>query len=212
MSGIRLVIRFCFLMILSIALSCSSIIDVDGYRFTDKNVTEDAGQVTVSDTAPQAPVVEQKAVPLAPLVEQKTSPRAPVAEQKTVLPAPFVLEETAPGEIIAEKETAGEQEVSASLETAPDAAEDAQEQNETFTVKLVAKELTWIRITVDDKEPFEVMLRAGESYRKAAGSSMKLRIGNGGGLSLFFNDIPLGAPGEHGKPLNLQFPEAVQGF
>jgi hypothetical protein len=41
---------------------------------------------------------------------------------------------------------------------------------------------------------------------------MKVRIGNAGGLSLLFNDIPLGVPGEHGKPLNLQFPEAAEGL
>ncbi len=91
-----------------------------------------------------------------------------------------------------------------------DARHDALKQNENFTVRFVARELTWIKITADDRETFDIMLRAGEAYRKTVKKSMKVRIGNGGGLLLFFNDIPLGVPGEQGKPLNLLFPEAAE--
>jgi len=76
-----------------------------------------------------------------------------------------------------------------------------------FMVAFVATELTWVKIAVDGQEPFEVMLRPGESYRKNAQQSMKVRIGNAGGLAVFFNDTPLGVLGEHGKLLDLEFPE-----
>jgi cytoskeletal protein RodZ len=88
----------------------------------------------------------------------------------------------------------------------------AIKQDEHFTVRFVARGITWIKITADDKKTFDIMLRAGETYVTTAEKSMKVRIGNAGGLSLFYNDIPLGSPGEEGKPVNLDFPEAAQGF
>ena len=82
-------------------------------------------------------------------------------------------------------------------------------KKENFTVRFVARELTWMKIEVDDDKPFEVMLRAGEVFRKTAARSMKVRIGNGGGVSLFYNGVPLGVPGRQGKTLNLRFPEYI---
>ena len=88
----------------------------------------------------------------------------------------------------------------------------AIKQDEHFTLRFVARGLTWIKIIADDKKTFDIMLRAGETYVITAEKSMKVRIGNAGGLSLFYNDIPLGSPGEEGKPVNLDFPEAAKGF
>ncbi len=79
-----------------------------------------------------------------------------------------------------------------------------------FMVKFVASELTWIRIEVNDSEPFEIMLREGESYRKSASESMRVRIGNAGGIRLFYNDIPIDIPGNEGQPVNLTFPDAAK--
>jgi len=39
---------------------------------------------------------------------------------------------------------------------------------------------------------------------------MRVRIGNSGGISLFYNDIPIGSPGKIGEPVNLLFPEAAE--
>jgi len=79
-----------------------------------------------------------------------------------------------------------------------------------FKVGFVATELTWVKIAADGQDSFEVMLRPGESYSTDAAQSMKVRIGNAGGLALFFNDTPLGVLGEHGKLLDLEFPEAAR--
>jgi len=74
-----------------------------------------------------------------------------------------------------------------------------------FKVSFKALELTWLRIAADAKAPHEVMLRAGESYSETAETSLQVRIGNAGGVSVFFNGKPLGTPGETGKPVDLQF-------
>ena len=150
-------------------------------------------------------------------VYEGKEPETEDAEQSIVsetdMPSPLLVRETAPQDVTAEEEITEEEEedfVAVAETDYGDVQEDVPEQKDGFTVRFAAKELTWFRIAVDDKEPFEIMLRAGQSYRRTAGKSIKVRIGNGGGLSLFFNDIPLGVPGEHGKPINLQFPEAAE--
>jgi cytoskeleton protein RodZ len=80
---------------------------------------------------------------------------------------------------------------------------------ETFVVRFVARDITWIKIVADD-ELSEIMLRAGDSHTKSAVKSMSIRIGNSGGVSLFYNDIPLGSPGKPGEPVNILFPEAAK--
>jgi len=80
---------------------------------------------------------------------------------------------------------------------------------ETFAVRFVARDLTWIKIVADD-ELSEIMLRAGDSHTKSAVKSMKVRIGNSGGVSLFYNDIPFGSLGKPGEPVNILFPEAAK--
>ncbi|MCP4714217.1 MAG: DUF4115 domain-containing protein, partial [Deltaproteobacteria bacterium] len=79
-----------------------------------------------------------------------------------------------------------------------------------LTVRFVAHELSWIQLTVDDREPFDIMLRAGESYRQRAAERIRLRLGNAGGLVLFYNGRRLVPPGEAGKPVNLVLPRDVE--
>lgn len=80
---------------------------------------------------------------------------------------------------------------------------------ETFDVRFVARDITWIKIVADD-ELSEIMLNAGDSQTKSAVKSMRVRIGNAGSVSLFYNDIPLGSPGKPGEPVNILFPEAAK--
>ena len=94
-------------------------------------------------------------------------------------------------------------------ESPADGSPDALDEPDKFVVRFVARDLTWVKIVADD-EPSEVMLRAGDSYSKSAVTSMRVRIGNSGGISLFYNDIPIGSPGKIGEPVNLLFPEAAE--
>ena len=96
-----------------------------------------------------------------------------------------------------------------SLEPSIDEERVALDQPETFVVRFVARDLTWLKIVADD-ELSEIMLRADDSHTKSAVKSMRVRIGNSGGVSLFYNDIPFGSPGKPGEPVNILFPEAAK--
>lgn len=80
-----------------------------------------------------------------------------------------------------------------------------------FSVRFEASELTWMRIAPDDREPFEIMLRPGETYRIEARRQIDVRIGNAGGVTVFCNDRQVTLPDGRGQPVNVTFPEDVPG-
>jgi cytoskeleton protein RodZ len=103
------------------------------------------------------------------------------------------------------------EEVSIEENQAPSIDEEKEvlDQPETFVVRFVARDLTWLKIVADD-ELSEIMLRGGDSHTKSAVKSMRVRIGNSGGVSLFYNDIPFGSPGKPGEPVDILFPGAAK--
>ena len=112
---------------------------------------------------------------------------------------------------VAEEGLRSEEEVLLGDKQIPLAAEKEEvlEGPEKFIVRFVARDLTWLKIVADD-ELSEIMLRAGDSHSKSAVKSMRVRIGSSGGVSLFYNDIPLGSPGNPGEPVDILFPEAAE--
>ena len=159
--------------------------------------------VAVKEAAqPASEPVKETDLSIAPVfVEDGARPARPAR------PAREAVEKPQAQAAFAEDEKTAEPRVSQSSQMP---SLDAQAPKEQFTVRFVAREMNWIKITVDDKDPFEIMLREGETYSHKAVDCMKLRIGNAGGLALFFNDIPLGVAGEPGRAVNLQFPEAAE--
>jgi cytoskeleton protein RodZ len=89
-------------------------------------------------------------------------------------------------------------------------ADNASAAGNPFTVRFDARERSWMRFTVDSKHVFQVMLKPGETYSVNAVSGIKVRIGNPGGLSIFFNDKPVTLQSKRGVPVDLSFPEAPQ--
>ncbi|MEK7773583.1 MAG: RodZ domain-containing protein, partial [Deltaproteobacteria bacterium] len=55
------------------------------------------------------------------------------------------------------------------------------------TLVVKASERTWIRVRVDDGEPFDVMLRKGESIVWKAGRNISVLVGNAGGVDMVFD-------------------------
>ena len=80
---------------------------------------------------------------------------------------------------------------------------------EKFTVRFKAKELTWIEIKIDEKAPFDITLRKGDTYRINSSGKVYVKIGNAGGVLVFFNDKELGQIGLSGEVVNLVFPDIV---
>jgi cytoskeleton protein RodZ len=91
-------------------------------------------------------------------------------------------------------------------------ADNASAAGNPFTVRFDARERSWMRFTVDDKHVFQVMLKPGETYSVNAVSGIKVRIGNPGGLSIFYNDKPVILQGKRGAPVDVSFPEASKKY
>ncbi len=79
-----------------------------------------------------------------------------------------------------------------------------------FSIKFAANALTWIRIQADEDDHFDILLQPGESYTHRAKSTMKLKLGNAGGVFLYFNGTRLEKAGKSGEVVDLEFPEALK--
>ena len=80
-------------------------------------------------------------------------------------------------------------------------------ETEQMVLRVLATEETWIKFRLDQGEPFEVLLKVGESFRVKANENFNLRVGNAGGVELFFNEKALGNPGKMGEVIDLTLPE-----
>jgi cytoskeleton protein RodZ len=79
-----------------------------------------------------------------------------------------------------------------------------------FTIRFAATERCWMRFTVDGKHIFEVTLKPGDTYSVNAVTDIKVRIGNPGGLTAFYNNNPVSVPGKRGRPVEMSFPIAAR--
>jgi len=75
----------------------------------------------------------------------------------------------------------------------------------TPTIKIIAKERTWLRIKFEDNILFEGILKAGES-KIFTYSYLDLYVGNAGGLEIFYNDKSLGILGKKGEVIKRKIP------
>lgn len=76
-----------------------------------------------------------------------------------------------------------------------------------YTLVISAKEITWLRITVDNGSPKEVLLKKGESATWSADQKITVVAGNAGGVDLTLNGKRLGSLGEPGKVASKVLPE-----
>ncbi len=68
-----------------------------------------------------------------------------------------------------------------------------------------ATEQTWIRMQVDEKEPYEVMLEAGETLSQKA-SRFNMDIGNAGGIRIQLDGKTIENLGKSGQVIHLRLP------
>ncbi|HHL40455.1 MAG TPA: helix-turn-helix domain-containing protein [Deltaproteobacteria bacterium] len=69
----------------------------------------------------------------------------------------------------------------------------------------------WLKIFIDDGEPFEALLRPGERIVRKASKGFYLVIGNAGGVELSFDGEPLGPLGKEGQVVRLRLPAETPG-
>ena len=120
---------------------------------------------------------------------------APVASAPVDSPPPGFIASAAPEAITPTSITSADK---PSLDTRP------------FTIRFEAQDQTWMRVQADGKKSANIILKPGESYQLTAENTIGVRLGNAGGVSIFFNDVPLSKAGKSGEVVNLEFPYAVK--
>ena len=80
-----------------------------------------------------------------------------------------------------------------------------------IVIELRALEDTWMQLSIDQKPPEEILLRPGEVISRQGVDHIDVKIGNAGGVELFYNGKDMGRPGESGKVVYLSIgPQDVQ--
>jgi cytoskeleton protein RodZ len=80
-----------------------------------------------------------------------------------------------------------------------------REVKEQYPITIKARELTWVRITIDHNPPYEILLKPGEKIEKSA-SQVMIDIGNAGGIDIEFQGKSLGNLGKQGEVVHLKLP------
>lgn len=70
-----------------------------------------------------------------------------------------------------------------------------------------AAEISWIKVVIDDEDPFDVVLRAGEKVSWKADRSFHLIVGNAGGVTIDFDGERLSGLGSSGEVVKLTLPK-----
>jgi cytoskeletal protein RodZ len=71
-------------------------------------------------------------------------------------------------------------------------------------VQLIAQEPVWVSVQADGKFIFSDILDTGQSRNVEAGSTVRLRLGNAGGIEIALNGKPIGPVGPKGQVRTLQ--------
>lgn len=151
----------------------------------------------------------------APVQSLSVSQPAQSGEESESLPtskeeeSPLVIEEKLSSGEEEEPVVAADEETTIPEEQSPEPSDlkTAVSPSEEMALRIEAAEQAWMKIQLDQKEPFEALLKAGESYTVKAQTKFTLKIGNAGGVELFFNEKPLGNPGKPGEVVDLTLPE-----
>jgi transcriptional regulator with XRE-family HTH domain len=75
-----------------------------------------------------------------------------------------------------------------------------------FVLLVRAREDSWIKAVIDQGNPWEKTLKAGDELRVEAHADFNLLIGNAGGVRLILNDKPVPVPGKRGEVVNIHLP------
>jgi len=73
-------------------------------------------------------------------------------------------------------------------------------------LKVIATDDLWMKLTIDKKKSFEVLLKKGNAKQWLMKSGVSLVIGNAGGATLVFDGKPVKMPHKPGRVLKMKFP------
>lgn len=167
-------------------------------------------------TAPQTANVAAQAKDMAvqPKLQPQTQPQVkavvqPGAQEKAAIAGKAVAAKTEKPLSNDEVKDTARPAANGAAKDAAKAVDDADNNGKKHSVSISASELVWIKMGIDDKPAFNVILKDGESASWMAGKGFHLVVGNAGGVSITFDGKKLAPLGPSGKVVNINLP---QGF
>lgn len=148
---------------------------------------------TGADTATAKPPIPEPPAP------SSSSPTAAAETGKTAAAAAPVPATPAPG-----APTPGTPVPNAAPQTTPPAATDTASTPGAVHVQVTAAEPAWISIRSDGKSSFSGTLAANETRTIDANSTVVVRLGNAGGVTILLNGKPIGPVGPKGQVRTVQ--------
>jgi cytoskeletal protein RodZ len=79
------------------------------------------------------------------------------------------------------------------------------ENTQSPTIKVVANDRTWIRVSNNEKIIYEGILKKGDTLTWTY-TSLYFHIGNAGGIEIFYNDQSIGVLGKRGEVIKVKVP------
>lgn len=137
--------------------------------------------------------------PEAPAAENVVTTEKPASEAVTTQAAP--VEGQVPAASVAPAEAARH------ASESPAAGAVVPSQRHSLTVS--ASELSWVKVAIDDDEPFDVVLRPGEKVSWKASKAFHLVVGNAGGVNINFDGEEFSGLGASGEVVKLVFPKGA---
>lgn len=157
--------------------------------------------LTSSGRSDRAPAQQQKIEKLA-IPEQK-----PVLSNTTAYRTPLAIITTSQTKTFKPITASATPASPSTIKPAVPTVQKTKQTEKQHTLIVTARELTWLRVTVDNNNPVEVLLKEGEGTSWFADSSITVIVGNAGGVNLTFNGKPVESLGPSGKVVTKIFPE-----
>jgi cytoskeleton protein RodZ len=85
-------------------------------------------------------------------------------------------------------------------------AESARPVAEKLVLKVTAREDTWLKVIIDEKDSTEYTLAPGDNLELQAAAGYNLLIGNAGGVKIVLNDKPVPLAGKSGEVVTINLP------
>ena len=146
-------------------------------------------------------VPDRGEVPLTEGVEREAAPKIEIA----------ALEKAAEAEVALPEGEATKSKVVSALPEGGQEVVQKEVSEETYLLEIKATEWTWLEIRKDGGEPFEVLLKPGETIKREAKTKFSLIVGNAKGVDITFDGKSLGQLGRHGEVVLLTLPRDASG-
>jgi cytoskeleton protein RodZ len=165
-------------MLVAVVIACGAIF----WLWQRSQLSSTSASTGLSEGSRTAQEVAPPAVQPAPVAEPPAAPATSQTQAVAPTPAPTPTPAAPP------------------VEAAPQMAPSGK-----ISLAIVAKEDTWLRITVDGKVVLAAVMARGESRVAAASENAKILLGNAGGVDIRFNGSDIGTIGPRGQVRTVDF-------